>query len=188
MMKRKTVSAAILVAIVILSASAAVGGDLTPQAYLPKVLKNKTCLEDPQIAFVSDRDGNYEIYVMKADGTCQTRLTNDPEDDKYPLWSPDGSKIAFSSDRDGNREIYVMNADGTGQTNLTNDPAWDSQPAWSPDSTKIAFGSERDGLGGDIYVVNIDGTGLTNLTNDLASNDDPTWSPDGTKIAFAGGG
>ena len=84
------------------------------------------------IAFISDRDGNFEIYVMNADGSAQARLTSDPAFDGGPAWSPDGSKIAFRSLRDGNSEIYVMNADGSGQTNLTNHPADDEEPAWNP--------------------------------------------------------
>ena len=85
-----------------------------------------------KIAFASDRDFDgavtkhrEEIYVMDADGSNQTRLTNNRGRDLDPVFSPDGKKIAFTSDRDGNSEIYVMNADGTGQTNLTNDPAQD---------------------------------------------------------------
>jgi TolB protein len=84
-----------------------------------------------RIAFVSNRDGNDEIYGMNADGTGQTRLTNNPAWDSDPAWSPDGSQIAFVSDRDGNLEVYVINADGTGPTNLTNNPADDDRPAWS---------------------------------------------------------
>ena len=72
-----------------------------------------------QIAFVSDRDGNWEIYVMNADGSSQTNLTNDLPDDTGPVWSPDGRQIAFVFCRDGSYEIYVMNADGSGQTRLT---------------------------------------------------------------------
>ena len=72
-----------------------------------------------KIAFTSDRDGIPKIYVMNADGTNQTRITDNPASDEAPAWSPDGSKIAFTSDRDGNPEIYVMNADGTDQTRLT---------------------------------------------------------------------
>jgi len=75
------------------------------------------------IAFVSDRDGNEEIYVMNADGTGQTNLTNNPANDFSAAWSPDGSQIAFASDRVFNCDIYVMNADGTGQTILTHNPA-----------------------------------------------------------------
>ncbi len=71
-----------------------------------------------KIAFTSDRDGNFEIYVMNADGRNPTRLTSDPATDNFPAWSPDGTKIAFDSRRDGNFEIYVMNADGTNPTRL----------------------------------------------------------------------
>ena len=83
-----------------------------------------------RITFVSGRDGNAEIYVMNADGSSQTRLTNDPEWESSPSWSPDGSLIAFESSRDGNAEIYVMNADGSGQIRLTNDPGGDVSPSW----------------------------------------------------------
>ncbi|MFP6642604.1 MAG: protein kinase, partial [Candidatus Latescibacterota bacterium] len=61
-----------------------------------------------KIAFVSDRDGNHEIYVMDSDGSNQTRLTSNYASDYDPSWSPDGSKIAFGSDRDGFGDIYVM--------------------------------------------------------------------------------
>jgi Tol biopolymer transport system component len=85
-----------------------------------------------QIAFHSRRDGNMEIYVMEADGSAISRLTENDASDMFPTWSPDGTHLAFSSDRDGNWEIYVMDADGSGVTNLTNNPADDTTPAWYP--------------------------------------------------------
>ena len=85
-----------------------------------------------KIAFMSDRDGNQEIYVMNADGSNQTRLTNNPGWDESPCFSPDGTKIAFESLRDGDPEIYVMNADGSNQTRITNNPAYDGHPSWGP--------------------------------------------------------
>ena len=62
---------------------------------------------------------------MNADGSGITRLTNHPELDSNPAWSPDGRRLAFHSSRDGNWEIYVMNADGSGITRLTNHPELD---------------------------------------------------------------
>jgi Tol biopolymer transport system component len=74
-----------------------------------------------RLAFVSDRDSNREIYLANADGTGQTRLTNDPNPDLSPEWSPDGSRLAFVRYRSGRRDIYVMNVDGSGLVRLTND-------------------------------------------------------------------
>jgi Tol biopolymer transport system component len=135
-----------------------------------------------RIAFTSGRDGNGEIYVMNADGSGQTNLTNNPAVDDEPAWSPDGSRIAFTRGGD----VYVMNADGAAQTNLTNHPANDSWPAWSPDGTKIAFVSDRDG-NAEIYLMNADGSSQRNLTDNSGSDRFPTWSPDGGKIAFMRG-
>ena len=139
----------------------------------------------PPIAFVSDRDGNREIYVMNADGTGPTRLTVDPAGDVDPDWSPDGSKIAFVSGRDDTYgEIYVMNADGSGLNRLTNNAVLDFSPAWSPDGSKIAFVHDDGCCNAEIYVMNANGTGPVNLTNNPAFDANPSWSPDGSKIAF----
>ena len=84
-----------------------------------------------RIAFMSDRDWHWEIYVMDDDGGNQRNLTNNPGDDKYPSWSPDRKRIAFSSDRNdmgGNRQIYVMNADGDNPQNLSNNDFDDMGP------------------------------------------------------------
>jgi Tol biopolymer transport system component len=131
--------------------------------------------EGTKIAFTSDRDVNKEIYVMAADGTGQTRLTDNAANDALPSWSPDGTKIAFTSNRDGNWQIYVMAADGTGQTRLTDNAAFDFLPSWSPDGTKIAFTSDRDG-NVEVYVMNAqDGSNQTRLTDNAASDGLPDW-------------
>ena len=154
-----------------------------------------------RIAFRSDRDGhfnmpgglpNYEIYVMDADGGNPKNLTNDPNDDSFPSWSPDGKRIVFSSDRDGNREIYVMDADGNNQQRLTENDFYDSFPSWSPDGKRIVFVSERDGhfigefgLSYEIYVMDADGKNTRRLTNNRKSEWAPSWSPDGKWIVFS---
>jgi Tol biopolymer transport system component len=137
-----------------------------------------------KIAFQSNRDGNFEIYSMNADGSDQTRLTTNAAEDVNAAWSPDGTKIAFQSNRDGNAEIYVMSADGMNQTRLTTNSAEDLNPAWSPDGTKLAFQSNRDG-NVEIYSMNSDGTTVTRLTTNAAIDGQPAWSADGTRIAFA---
>ena len=136
-----------------------------------------------RIAFMSERDGNHEIYVMNADGSGVTRLTHNDAADGQPIWSPDGRRIAFDSYRAGTLEIYVMNADGSGVTRLTDNDAYDYGPSWSPDGRRIAFMSYRDG-NWEIYVMNADGSGVTRLTDNDAWDGNPSWSPDGRRIAF----
>ena len=89
-------------------------------------------ISQAQIAFVSERDWNKEIYVMDADGNNPRNLTNHLASDESPSRSPDGQRIVFQSDRDGakNSEIHVMDADGSNLRNLTNHPAPDYQPDW----------------------------------------------------------
>ena len=153
-----------------------------------------------QIAFMSKRDGrsNPEIYVMGIDGKNQQRLTDNPDGDWSPSWSPDGKRIVFFSNRDGHvmggiptSEIYVMDADGGNQQRLTNHPNDDRSPSWSPDSKRIAFISKRDGhvISGiptsEIYVMDADGKNQQRLTDNPDGDWSPSWSPDGKRIVFS---
>ena len=136
-----------------------------------------------KISFTLGTGTQTEIYVMNADGTNPTRLTDNSVYDFVWGWSPDGSKLAFNSRRDGNDDIYVMNADGSNPVRLTTSPAQDLSASWSPDGNRIAFFSNRSG--NDIYVMNTDGTNAINLTNTPSTSETyPNWSPDGTKIVF----
>jgi Tol biopolymer transport system component len=139
-----------------------------------------------RIIFDSQRDGNYEIYSMKADGSNPLRLTTNSIFDGEPSVCTDGTKVVFTSNRDGNAEIYVMNADGTKQTRLTHNLGSDTHAAFSGDGTKIVFMSDRDG-NIDLFTMNADGTGQTNVTNSATGSPEstPSFSPDGTKILFS---
>jgi TolB protein len=136
-----------------------------------------------KIAFESDRDGNQEIYLVNADGTNLSRLTNNPSADVFPAWSPNGAQLVFSSDRNGNPNIYIVNTDGSGLRQITKGKFQDALPTWSPDGKQIAFVSNRSGSD-EIYVMNVDGSEVTQLSHDSGLDAFPSWSPDGTRIAY----
>ena len=146
-----------------------------------------------------------DIWVMNADGTNQTNLTNTPNvGEVQPAFSFDGTKIAFNGpgqeneDGDTLSDIWVMNADGSNKTNLTNTPdVSESQPTWAPSGAQLAFVRYHDSVCGptrpecttnqpDIFVMGDNGTNQTNLTDSDAFETSPDWSPDGAKIAFSG--
>ncbi len=148
-----------------------------------------------RIVFSSNRSGDFEIYVINANGTGLRRLTKAQGADTSPRWSPDGKRFVFESERDHQSanpqsvtsEIYVMNADGTGQKRLTTNDVEDWGPDWSPDGKRIAFA--RPGSAPfsdfDVHVMNADGSNATDLTPGPGRDFSPAWSPDGTRIAFA---
>src|SRR5207244_4512376 len=126
------------------------------------------------------RDGA-DIFVMNADGSSQTNLTNGVGTlNMQPNWSPAGTKIAFTSDRTAaNIDVWVMDASGANPVRLTTDAGIDDQPAWSPDGTKIVFTSNRDGGDFDIFIMNADGSIQANFTATLAGiqETEPNWQP-----------
>lgn len=135
------------------------------------------------IVFVSDADGNPEIYSVNTDGTNIERLTNKSADDISPKWSPDGTKIAFVSTRDGNPEIYVMNANGAGVTRITDDPFDDLDPAWSPDGKEIAFSSNQNG-NYEIFIHNFENDTNKQMTDNSSEDRRPNWAATGKSILY----
>ncbi len=124
-----------------------------------------------QIAFTSDRDGHWQIYLMNIDGSDVRRLTSSRGEDRDPAWSPDGQRIAFVSTRDRAWEIYVMYADGSGVARLTHSTKINQSPSWSSDGKYIIYESNSD-----IAMLRVDGSGVANLTNSPAADFQPQFA------------
>ena len=137
-----------------------------------------------RIAFVSDRDGNFELYVADADGGNPRRLTTTADAELSPEWTPDGRQILYVVQAAGGRmQLWSMEADGTGAHALTTDAQGANlDPAVSPDGRRIAFTSTRDGSY-DIYVMDRDGTNALPALASAAKESKPAWFPDGA-LAF----
>jgi len=134
------------------------------------------------IAFISNRDGNYEIYLMERNGSNQINLTHSLTDEFSYSWSPDGTRIAFVR----SNQLIVIDINTLKETQITNVMVLDYTIAWSPDSGRILFVSPEYGFG--LYTINIDGTGFAFVTSgDVVPdiNFPASWSPDGKRIAFA---
>jgi Tol biopolymer transport system component len=176
-----------------------------------------------KIAFVHDTQGRGQICLMNADGSDVVNLSSvgvsgtgvaeTPSCDRWPVWSPDGSKIAFLSDRNGDWDLHVMNADGTGQRRLAGNPGLDRAPAWSPDGRRLAWESHGSGLP-SIWLCDADGTNshpliapdkpfrvrearpaekppaIADIPPMFPDNSfyltDPVWSADGKRLACSG--
>ncbi|MDJ0832499.1 MAG: hypothetical protein QNJ69_03185 [Gammaproteobacteria bacterium] len=165
------------------------------------------------IVFGSQRDGDFDIYSMDADGGNLKRLTDTVGYDGGPWFSHDGSKIAWrawhpqteaekAQWRDNMEQdyiqstpldIWVMDADGSNKQRLTNNGATNWAPSWHPDGKRIVFSSNMDdwredyktyGHNFELYLINSDGSGLKRLTYNKVFDSFPMFSADGKKIAF----
>jgi len=136
------------------------------------------------LAFQSDRNGNWDIYLLNTGlDPAPVQLTDDPGDDTDPFWSPDGTAITFQSDRNGNWDIFTIEIESGQETQWTDDPGDEVDPVWSPGGTMIAYASNRDG-NWDLYLVDLESGEEVQVTSDEGNDLLPAWSPDGSWIAF----
>jgi Tol biopolymer transport system component len=144
-----------------------------------------------QIAFVSDRTGIMQIWMMNSDGTNQIQLTSMNEGACQPSWSPDGTQLAFISPcrrKEGTYpggKIFILTLanNQTSSLPVPPSPAGDFDPAWSPDGTRIAFTSLRTGRP-HIFVYNLETGNLQELSATRYYDRQPSWSPSGMQLAF----
>ena len=124
-------------------------------------------------------DGDFEIYVMNADGSKVTQVTHNAVNEFDPVWSPDGRQLAFGR-CDARCDGIVINADGSGERVLVRDGF---PSAWSPTGKQIAFASSRDG-DGEVFIMNANGSGVTQVTHNDFGDLPTAWSPNGKQILF----
>jgi len=142
------------------------------------------------IAFQSNRDGHWKIWVIGANGENPRPLSSDPFDEREPSWSPDGKSIAFTTTRTGKFDIWARSlADGT-LKQLSFGPGGNSRASWSPDGSQVAYLSDRRSASG-IYVSDLQGHERQAASIKLpfggpsiAPAGVPAWTPDGKDLLF----
>lgn len=144
--------------------------------------------ERTRLAFASDRDGDWDLYVMDLKSGEAKQVTNSLQYDSSPSWSPDGQWLAFETYQNENLEIAVVNVDTGEIVPLTQHPASDHSPAWAPDGRNVAFISNRGG-NSDVWLANLDLAGderYINLSNTpFASENTPLWNRNGTQLLWS---
>ncbi len=139
-----------------------------------------------QLLFQSNRDGNYELYIAKANGSGVRKLLARPSTDEFNAnWSPSGKKIVFQSgppDR-STYDIWLANADGKGTKLLVGGATNDRAPQFC-DETTVVFTRVLTTTNSEVFAIATDGSGLRRLTDHPASDSFPTCNPRGTRVAF----
>ncbi len=142
--------------------------------------------ESDRIAYVSDADGEPDIYMVTLEGGQKTRLTFSPEREIIGDWSPDGEWLVFTEH--GTDGLFLRNPNGVNRIELTAGP--DSDPVWSPKGDRIAFLRSADGIR-DVYVLRptnsdnwADNTDEVAVSKDEHDEFSPAWSDDGRRLAF----
>ncbi len=140
---------------------------------------------EEKILFTSDRDGDFDIYIVNPDGTGLEQLTNGPENEGPGVLSPDGKYLAYFLAENGITSFRVLDLSTEAETILVSSALLDelggARPAWSPDSNKIAFMKRVDRIGTDnifaIFTVDRDGSNLTQVTFPVPNTIDAHYWP-----------
>ncbi len=126
------------------------------------------------MAFVSNRSGSPQIYVLDLTNNQIERLTYEGNYNTSPAWSK-LDRIAFSSALDHHADIYAISSDGRELYRITRDQASNENPCWSPDGRYIAFSSNRRGGNYHIFIANANGENQRQVTFFEGDQLSPSW-------------
>lgn len=137
-----------------------------------------------RVAFLSDRDGNVEVYAMLADGSSYTRVTNSEFMENQVSWSANGESIAYTSETpDGMRSVHHVAFADLKPTPVIFGSEGETDPAWSPAEHVIVF-AKLNAEGESIGIYLRDPTNVNEVQLTAGPHRFPVWSPDGTRLAY----
>lgn len=135
------------------------------------------------MVFVSDRDGNPNLYLARTDGSEQRQLTTNPEAELDPAWGGAGRYIVFETNRAGNWDLWLYDVVGGAFYQMTFDTSNEMNAAWSPNGTHIMFSSDREGMW-QLYELTINTREVRRLSDGSGNDSGAAYSNDGSQIAF----
>jgi len=140
------------------------------------------------LVFSVRQNGQEDIWALPVGSNLPVRMTDSPEDDRAPAWSPDGGKVAFASRRDGFWNLYILDLVEGATRQLTFGQDYVGAPAWSPDGAFLVYeGYTRQAGNIDLYIISADGQeGPIQFTRSPLPDTKPRWSPGGREIAYVG--
>lgn len=155
---------------------------------LPPELVLDVPAADGEIAFASNRDGKWGVWVMNADGSNETNLTSPFGEYSFPAWSPDGRRMAFRIDFGTGTGIAIMDLQDTNGTLSGTQPVaitntFSDAPTWSPDGNQLVYKSSGD-FGWQLFRYTEDNGTIESINNPSPWIQYPKWSPDGSKLLF----
>ncbi len=164
-------------------------GVLCVALLMPMLIIGRLLPQGPQVAYMTDRNGNWDIYVLDWNRQLVRLLTADSTgDDRYPMWSRDGTQLGYHTNSEGDYDLMIRNANGSDPQMLEVSRrfqfAQEAMMDWSPDGRYISFHSDA-GQRWNIYLTDPAGDLTYQVTDNIGENIRLNWSPDGKRVAFA---